>query len=453
MNHTDATLSRWVRCKRFLLTPVGTRIPVRRGRGAPHGIALLTVMLALALMGSVVTDLSTNEIVRFRLAAHDRDAMKAGFLAESGLQVARLVLSMQSAVQPCIAQLGNFGIPLPAHTFWQLIPMDSEILKGITSGELQSAIGLDVSAAVAARQAEREEQLAALQAEFDADADGVGKAPFQAPEGGFGRFEGDFKAEVIDEEQKAVSLRGWATATTPQQRYPYVQRLLNIIQPRRYDWLFDERDAQGNRVSRCEFVAGMFDWADDNTDATDGCADITSWGRNTIGNEDGQFGFKSKVRPKNAYYDSQAELRLAYGMNEGLMRAFGDQISIYGEGKINLLSAPDSSIEALIFACAQPGEPRLQDEAWIKETIVAWREGTAVGPMLGGMAVTAEGFIGLLDARGMTTAATCKDSISLESRNFTVKAHATVGDVQRTVTAVMRFYSSSEELYYFSNQM
>jgi hypothetical protein len=42
---------------RNLMTPVGRRVPVRNGRGAPHGMALLTVMIALALMSAVVTDL------------------------------------------------------------------------------------------------------------------------------------------------------------------------------------------------------------------------------------------------------------------------------------------------------------------------------------------------------------------------------------------------------------
>jgi Type II secretion system (T2SS), protein K len=431
-----------------LTVPVGRR--VRNGKGAPHGVALLTVMIALALMSAIVSDLGTNEFIRFRLASNDRDAMKAEALAESGTQVARLILSMQSAVQPCINQLSTIGIPLPAHTFWQLIPMDSEVLKGLTSGELQSAVGLDVSRAVAERKAKHEEDLQTLTSTFDTEAEGVGKTPFQAPEAGFGFFDGEFKVEVVDEEQKAASLRGWQSATTPQQRYPFAARLFHVIQPERFDWLFEERAQDGNRVDRCQFVAGMYDWLDDNADATDGCADINSFGRNTVGAEDSQYSFSATIQPRNAYPDSQGELRLMLGMNEANLRAFGDQISIYGEGKINLLSAPDGSIEALVVGCAQQGEPLVQNELWMKETIAMWREATTLGALGGGIPITADGFVQLLDTRGMVAQPACKEMISLESKNFTVRSTATVGEVTRIMTTVMRLYGSTEELYYYS---
>jgi general secretion pathway protein K len=158
---------------KVLTEPVGRRIPIRKGRGAPHGVALLMVMVALALMSAVVTDLGTNELVRYRLAINDRDALKAQALAESSINVARLLLAMQSAVQPLLTQLSAIGIPLPAHTFWEIIPLDSELLRGLTSGSLQSAIGVDVGPALEERKAKREEKLEEKKNAFDADKDGA----------------------------------------------------------------------------------------------------------------------------------------------------------------------------------------------------------------------------------------------------------------------------------------
>jgi hypothetical protein len=40
--------------------------------------------------------------------------------------------------------------------------------------------------------------------------------------------------------------------------------------------------------------------------------------------------------------------------------------------------------------------------------------------------------------------------ISTESKNFTVLATATVGDVTRTVTTVYRVYGANEEIYFYS---
>ena len=441
---------RETRTWKLLMTPVGRRVPIRNGKGAPHGVALLMVMLALALLSAVVTDLGDNEMVRYKLACNDRDAMKAQALAESGTNVARLLLAVQAAVQPLITQLATLGIPLPAHTVWQLIPMDSDILKGLTSGDLQQTLGLDVSKAVEERKAKIEEVRAAKQAAFDKTKEGAGKEAFVAPAGGFGGFDGSFHVDVVDEEQKAVSLRGWATTLTPAARFAYAQRLFLVFQPTRYDFLFEDRDAQGNRTDRFELTANLYDWIDDNQDATDGRADQASWGRQSSGPEDGVYTSYRNVRPKNAYFDSPAELRMVRGMSDAALRAFGDSISIYGEAKINILSATQQSIEALVFACAQPNDPLVQNLQWMSDTLSLWQEWKTLGPLGGGGAVTPDGFVAFLDKRGLVVVPTCKDNISTESRNFTVKSTATVGDVTRTTTAVMRVYGATEELYFYS---
>lgn len=438
------------RAWRLLMTPVGRRVPLRNGRGAPHGIALLTVMIALALMSAVVTDLGTNELVRYRLASNDRDALKAQALAESSLNMARLLLAMQSAVQPLITQLAGIGLPLPALTFWELVPMDSELLKGLISGDIQQAIGMDVTAAVDERKARREEKLEEKRAAFDADKEGAGLGPFEPPEGGFGAFDGQFTATIIDEERKAASLRGWQRATTPQQRFAYAQRFYTLIQPTRFDFLFDERDAQGNRTDRFEFIAALYDWIDDNQEVTDGRADPLNWGRVTMGSEDGLYSSGYKVEPKNAYVDSPGELRLVRGMTEAHLRAFGDSISIYGEGKVNLLSAPDPSVEALVFACAQPGDPLPNNTQWMQETVIMWREFKTLGPLAGGGPINPDGFVQFLDMRGLEVNPNCKDLVTTESRNFTVRAVGAVGEVTRTITAVMRVYGATEETYYYA---
>ncbi len=433
------------------MQPVGKCVPIRRGRGAPHGVALLTVMIALALMSAVVTDLGTNELVRYRLASNDRDALKAQALAESSLNISRLLLAMQSAVQPLITQLAGLGLPLPAFTFWELVPLDSELLKGLISGDLQQAVGLDVAASLEDRKARHAEKVDSARADYDDRKEGARvDGPFEPPEGGFGAFDGQFTATIVDEEQKAASLRGWTKATTPQQRFPYAQRLYTLFQAERFDFLFDERDAQGNRTDRHELIANIYDWMDDNQEATDGRADVNNWGRVTVGNEDGIYSSGYKVEPRNAYFDSPGELRLVRGMSEAHIRAFGDSISLYGEGKINLLSAPDATIEALVFACATPNDPLPNNPIWMQETLITWREFKTLGPLAGGGPINGEGFVQMLDGRGLEVNETCKDLVTTESRNFTVKAMGTVGEVTRTITVVMRVYGANEETYYFA---
>jgi len=438
---------------RILLTPVGRRIPIRKGRGAPHGVALFVVLLALSLMSAVVVDLGTNEMVRYRLASNDRDALKAQALTESAMNLSRLLLAMQDAVQPLITALASspFGAMLPAHTFWQIVPLDSELLKGLTTGELQTALGFDVSKSLDERRAKLEESKTAKAADFDPDKEGAGKEPFEPPEGGFGAFDGTFRADIQDEEQKAASLRGWTSSISPAQCYAYAQRLFTVLQPERYDFLFEDRDVQGNRTTREEMVGYLYDWIDDNQESVDPRGDPTSWCRGLAGAEDGAYSSGYKVEPKNAYFDSPGELRLVRGMTDAHLRAFADKISIYSDGgKINIMSAPIGTIEALIYSCAQPGDPLVQNITWMQETLTGWETAKQLGILGGGFPPTPDGFMQYLDSRGLVVQETCKDQMGTSSNHFTVRATATVGEVTRTATAVMRVYQRIEELYYYA---
>jgi hypothetical protein len=443
---------------RWLMTPVGKRVPVGEN-GAPHGIALFTVLIGLAMMSAVVTDLGANEMVRYKLAAHDRDAMKAQALAESGVNTARLLLAIQAAVQPFLSQLAQAGIPLPAHTIWQLVPLESDILKGMTSGALQSALGMDVTDALSDRAEKMEDLKEDAEFGFDSEAEGAGDGPFVPPEGGYGAFDGNFSVEIEDEERKAVSLRGWSTATGAA-RFATAQRLFTLFQPKRYDFLFDERDAWGNRTDRNELIAHIYDWIDTNEDATDPGAEPTMWGRPGGSAEDSYYTSYDELEPKNDYFDSHLELRRVRGITDAHMKAFGDSISIYGENKINILSAPPQSIEALIRICAaNPLDPLLLDQTWMQQTVATWGECKRMGMMVGGCQVSPEGFASYLQT-GMGTQGIglivnqeqCLQSISTESKNFVVKSTATVGDVSRTIRLVLRVHGAIEERYHYTVQ-
>ncbi|MFZ9886007.1 MAG: hypothetical protein ACO3JL_00790 [Myxococcota bacterium] len=438
------------RAWRVLMTPVGRRLPVGK-RGAPHGIALFMVLIALALMSSVVTDFGYNELVRYRLATHERDGLRAQALSDSGVNLARLLLAVQAAVQPMLTQLAAAGIPLPAHTVWNLIPLDSELLKSLTAGELQSMFGMDVSAAVAERKEAADEKRQTLLEDFEEGREGAGAGPFVPPESGFGAFLGDFTVQIDDEEKKAVSLRGFTTQVNPQARWAYVTRLMALFAPERYDFLFEERDSRGNRVDRLELIANLHDYADGNEDATDPRATQADWGRQGGGAEDGLYSSYRGVEPKNGYFDSHAELLRVHGFSDAHMKAFGEQISIYAESKVNLLSAAPQAIEYLVRICAtDPYDYKLIDPLWMQETLQLWNECKMLG-ILGGCQLSPQGFTTFLDGRGLLiNAQQCQDNISLESKNFTVRVTANVNDVTRTTTLVARVHGAAEEFYYYS---
>lgn len=464
MNDQKPTTSLPKRIWRRLMAPVGPTVVkegVKTTKSAPHGVALLIVLVGLALMSAVVTDLGANETIRYKLATHDRDVMRAQALAESGVNLGRLVLGVQGALQPMLTMLTQtVGIPLPAQTVWELLPMESALLRGMISGELQGSLGMDVSGALAERREAYLAQVEDAQNDPGRDAELEGSEPFVPPEGGFGGFDGDFSVEITDEERVAVSLRGWRSGTAPE-KFAVGQKLFTLFQPERYDFLFEERDSNGNRVTRDELVANIFDWMDTNTEVTDAKAEPGIWGQQSSGIEDGlYFSYGNNIEPKNEYYDSHQELRMVHGMSDAHMKAFGDSISVYASPKVNILSAPPKTIETLIRSCAQdPNDRLLLDFQWMQQTLSGWSTCKRLGPLdpVMGCKADPDGFVAFLGSGKATPgtallvdAARCKSTIGNESQNFRVKSTGTVNEVTRTVTMVVRVVEGIEERYYYS---
>src|SRR5437762_2975429 len=99
-----------------------------------RGVAILIVLISIALMMSIVTDLSTRETVYYKLALNERDALQAEALAQSGANFAQLILVVQEPLQNYLTNFAKLGIKMPAYTVWELMPIDSNLLKGIIEG-------------------------------------------------------------------------------------------------------------------------------------------------------------------------------------------------------------------------------------------------------------------------------------------------------------------------------
>ena len=92
-----------------------------------RGVALMIVLISLALMTALISELSTRELVYYKLAINERDALKAEALAESGIRLAQLILLVQEPLQTYLVNLAKMGIPLPilcylgVITDWELL--------------------------------------------------------------------------------------------------------------------------------------------------------------------------------------------------------------------------------------------------------------------------------------------------------------------------------------------
>lgn len=406
-----------------------------------RGMALLMVVISLALISAVVTDLLVEEQSQYQVALRQRDALKAEALAESGLNLSQMFLSIQSAIQSYFTQFAAMGVPLPSQTVWEMLSIDSNLLGGLISGELATTLGVDVSEAVKKRKEEEKKKLDEKMKEREKKTRSDTNL-FIAPEGGFGAFEGSFTVAVTDEESK-ISFRKWTDLPAPD-RVKIRKLLAALFVPVKYEGLF-------KKVSRAELIANIYDYLDVDEVRINPNATGDSWGMPFGGSERELYLSTKGIFPKNAYFDSLDELNLVPGFTDGHYDAFSSALTIYGQDqKINILSAKEPVIEPLIRYCAQNDlDPNLQQQAWVDTAVKKWTQYKTTG----GGPVSPEGFVKFLTALPLSIdKKACQDILGVVSQNFTLKSQATVNGVSRTLTLVARVNNGSQERYYFRGQ-
>jgi hypothetical protein len=142
----------------------GAPVPGKRKRprlGDESGVALLMVLITIAVLSAIVVDFVYQTRVNLQMAANVRDRLQAQFLARSAINFSRLILNFQGQIDA--ATQGTVKL-------YQLIPIESDLAKAFTSGELGEAFGL--------------------------------KSLSLGTHKGFGEFEGKFSATIEDEYTK-----------------------------------------------------------------------------------------------------------------------------------------------------------------------------------------------------------------------------------------------------------
>lgn len=415
-------------------------------------MALFMVLVGLALLTAVVADFAYNQHVKLLIAARERDALRAHYLARSGVELARLLLFFQDQIQPALDMAQQAGmLPFGEFVVWKLIPLDSDMLCGLTDGQIGEALGFDMDNA---REAMAERRSTAL-----------AQAPLEIEEEKFSMFDdksafcdmgGSFKVEIVDEDSK-LSLRRWETEFGPQAAARR-DLLMALFYPRRYDFLFEEEDSHGQRSDRYDVISAIRDWIDRDRETTDAKAPPEHFGRDVGGDEDSAHGYDQygpSYRSKNAYFDSKQELHLVRGIDDEIYDTFADALSIYSEGKVNIKSATNPTVLiGLIHACAvNPTDVQLSDPNWLVQTLLRWQEYRMLGMQGGFGAVNPAGWVAFLQSQGLAVDSTrCEGLVSDQSMYFTIKATGKVGDVERTITTVVRVFRSVEEMYYWREE-
>ena len=462
----------------------------RRARAKNRGIALIMVITAIAIFTAVVVDFTYSSRVELDLAANARDEVRAYFLAKSSVNLSRLVIHFQreldksplASSNPLGALCGALGgaggglgsllggaggssgalAGIPGLSgglniqLYKLIPVDSGMIQLFLGGAGSSAGAMgddDFFNDDKKKDAKPSGSSSETSPVFGADGLPGGKGKVKS----FGDFQGSYHAEIDDEESKLNVAR----LNIPSGRIQQVAIMQSLLMfgDKRYEWLYDDEDANGVRTTAKDIIINMKDFIDSNQVAStmnpddqvnpfvDGFSDETQpYSR-----------YKPTYKPKNAPFDSLDELYRVDGVSDRFMAAFRDRLTVYPDinRAINVnTDDPFMMLMNIYLAANNPNDPNLQSPLTVQQ-ILSDLEMTKMFPGLG---MTVPQFVAVLQANkvavnpALTQNTGSNIRLSDRTETFSIHAEGDVGKVQKKLTAVIRSDNALGQLLYWREE-
>jgi general secretion pathway protein K len=408
----------------------------RHTRRPERGAALLLVLMVVAIVTVLATELAYDTRVSLQIAANARDELRASYQARGAVALSRLVLHFQARLDQAggaasqfvagasAAVGGQATSPVPQGSFsfrlWDAIPIDSTAM-GLLLGS--GGTGAGKGAPPGAK----------------AGPPGAGTA--LAPRG---PSDESFQAIIDDEDRKVnvSQLAGLSTVSGAQ-----LQRFLLAVRDPQYDVLFDQEDELGNRLSRRDVAVALRDWVDE--DPTTSVVGINPGSpfENGFGDENQYYDRgDDRYRAKNARFDSLDELYLVAGIGDAFMAAFGDHLTVYPDvnapTNINTSDPEQVLVNALLMS-DPPGvpQPPLIDPAFTQKLDLALR----LARPLPFMTITVQQFATVLQALGIRVQPIFLQAQNTDTRSpfgntsstFNIRATGRAGNVEKTIEAVV----------------
>jgi general secretion pathway protein K len=368
------------------------------------------VLVAVALIGAIVSEFQDSSNVAFDLAYAARDELRAHYLARSAVNVSRLLLHIQKTyVDPYRRQGINIQL-------WKLPIVDSGTLEGMVSGAgaLQA---LGIGDGDTAQRIAREPR----------PSGSTKSAP------GFVALGGTFTAEVESENAK-INVNA---CCRPDQIAVLRRQLEGLFLPSQYNPLFEERKADGQFASREEVASAIVDWVD---------PDTAKSGLEGGFEDDRYLRLRDPYKSKNSKLDTLQELHLVKGVDDDFMHAFASHLTIYGgQFVVNVATAEPDVVKAILRAYVAPNDP-LRDPLsrnldLLVQKFILYRMGLSEtgGQLLFANPITdPQAFLGWMAGQGVILDRTLiGPAIGVDDRVFTIKATANVGKVWKKITAVI----------------
>ena len=290
---------------------------MKRTRNNQRGVALITVLIAIAITLVLTNEFGTSTSTDMIAAANYRDQMRAHFLARSSLNLGELIIRIQQRLDNQKQTSGQF----------QITDFADQFVLPFCGGpeEVQAAIGFSPS------------EIKGLGAD-------IGTCGFNGPL----RTEDD-KINV----NCANSTASYATIKSA------LDALLFFPA---YDPVFDDNDAEGWHRDRATQVAAIMDFIDTDTMQLHNRGTTEDYGYETL---------KDVYYPKNSttaqrsgnYLDTVEEIKLVRGVDDRFWTLFGAAFTVYGGCKTNVSTMSNTQlIAAILYLSAKnPNDPVILD--------------------------------------------------------------------------------------------
>lgn len=285
--------------------------PVRpRGKRKQRGVALVTVLIAIAITLVLTNQFGTTTNIDLFAASNYRDQMRAHFLARSAQNLSELVIRLQQRIDN-IKQLRGIV---------QITDFADQVMLAFCGSpeEVQAAVGFSTSTTKG----------------LGADVGTCGVV-----------------GQITTEDDK-INLN---CANSNDAKAATLKSALDaLVFFNAYDPVFEEADAEGWRRDRAGQVAAIIDYIDGNT---------TRLRERGTTENDGYESLRDPYKPKNNYIDTIGEVKLARGVDDRFWTLFGSAFTVYGACTINMSAVSNSQlIAAILFLSAKnQNDPVLQD--------------------------------------------------------------------------------------------
>ena len=293
-----------------------------RPDSSPQGVALLLVMMTLAVTGAFAAEYNYKAYIRMHVAANLRNEVVAYYHARGAMEVARLVIKSQNVADNMLNMAKQFN-PKMGKQNVELWTFSSAFANAFCTGKLK-LMGREVF-----------------------DFKGLG---------GVGVGKGGFCTAQAKPEDGRININRVDDVAGKGQLFGELYReLIRHRDP-------DEPPLQPGEVDKdmAEIALNVIDWADADTQR----ADLVD-GRVIDGTQGEGLGYDKGYSPKDAKFDTLAELQLVDKMAPELYCKLAPQLTPYSPEKMNVNTASNSTLRGLLCdpanvsnvqeACYTPG--------------------------------------------------------------------------------------------------